>query len=326
VKPVFPYPTLFGDVELDVTSVSVDGSDLPYSRISRSERTVALHQTGRRHWERATMNLQATLPVQELADGPWSGVVCLATLSEKATNARSTARLTRGDDDIWRGSVELSRTRHSGRATLGLTVAATCEEVPGRLIGSLARNWLVDLEGVTPVRRRDIDIVEVDFAQGPPDWLSAFKESPWVVETVGDAPTLYLNSGAVEGLMDILRGNGGGPAEQTLREMTASQVASDAWTAMFHTAVSDLDMDDDGTPVMPTGWREAVLTTMLPDVLPGRPLTDALYDIEERRTKGFGWAELQTRVQYAAGRRSQVARKLIRAVRSVHRAQGSGTW
>ncbi|CAL9540931.1 hypothetical protein [Streptomyces sp. NPDC003090] len=324
MRAVFPYPTLFGDIDLDVTSVSVDGSDLPYSRISRPERTVALHQTGRRQWDSAILNLQATLPVRELADGPWSEVVCLATLSEKATNARTTARLTRGDDDTWRGSVELARARHLGRVDLSLVVAATCDGVPGRLIGTLARNWVVDLKGATPVRQRDVEIVEVDFSQGSPDWLHAFKESPWVVETTGDMPTLYLNSGAVEGLMDVLRGSGGGPAEQTLREMTASQVASDVWTAMFHTAISDLDVDEDGTPVLPTGWRESVLTAMLPDVLPGRPLTDALYDIEERRAKGFGWAELQTRVQYAAGRRSQIAKKLTHAVRSVNRAQEHG--
>lgn len=103
--------------------------------------------------------------------------------------------------------------------------------------------------------------------------------------------------------------------------MTASHIAQDAWTAMFHTAVSDLDVDDDGTPVMPTGWREAVLTAMLPEVLPGHPLTDALFDINERRTQGHGWSQLQTAIQYAAGKRSRVTKKLTNAVRTVDRAE-----
>lgn len=324
MKPVFPYPTLFGDVELEVVSVTVDGADLPYSRISKPERTVALHQSGRECWDQAGLRLRASLPEQELSEGPWSDVVCLAVLSEKATNSRTTARLTRGADGNLHGSIDLNHACHLSRATLSLVVVATVDGVAGRVIGSAARDWYVDLKATKPVRQREIEIVEVDFREGPHEWLRPFKESSWIVETTGDTPTVYLNTTAVEGLMEVLGSSGGSPAEKLLREMTASQIAQDAWTAMFHTAISDLDVDEDGTPIMPTGWRESVLRMMLPDVLPGRQLTDALYDINERRTKGFGWAELQTSVQYAAGRRSQIAKKLTTAVRSVDRAERSG--
>ncbi|MFI8188771.1 hypothetical protein ACIF8T_08215 [Streptomyces sp. NPDC085946] len=325
MKPVFPYPTLFGDVELEVVSVTVDGAELPYSRISKPERTVALHQSGRERWDQAGLRLKASLPDRELAEGPWSDVVCLAVLSEKATNARATARLTPGADGNLHGSIDLNRACHLSRAALGLVVVATVDGVAGRVIGSAAQDWYMDLKATKPVRQREIDIVEVDFREGPHEWLRPFKESSWIVETTGDAPTVYLNTTAVEGLMEVLGGSGGSAAEKLLREVTASQIAQDAWTAMFHTAVSDLDVDEDGTPILPTGWRESVLRMMLPDVLPGRQLTDALYDINERRTKGFGWAELQTSVQYAAGRRSQIVKKLTNAVRSVDRAERSGT-
>lgn len=323
MKPVFPYPTLFGDIELDVVSVSVDGADLPYSKISKPERTVALHQSGREHWERATTRLKVSLPEKELADGPWTDVVCLAVLSEKATNARIAARLTGGTNGKWHGSIDLVHACHLSRATLSFTVVATVGGIAGRVIGTAAQDWYVDLKVTTPLRQREIEIIEVDFGQGSHDWLRSFKESPWIVETTGDIPTVYLNTAAVEGLMEVLGGSGGSPAEKLLREMTASQIAQDAWTAMFHTAISDLEVDEDETPVVPAGWRESVLRMMLPDVLPGRQLTDALYDINERRTKGFGWAELQTSVQYAAGRRSQIAKKLTNAVRSVDRAERS---
>ncbi|MER7402357.1 hypothetical protein ABT373_07615 [Streptomyces sp. NPDC000070] len=321
MKPVFPYPTLLGDVGCEVVSVSIDGKPLPYTNVSATERVVALHQSGRADWEEATLDLRATLPEGELGDGPWQDVVCLATLTEKATNARTTARLHPASDGSRTGSITLSRALHLRRATLSLMVIATVDGVAGRLVGSAEQDWYVDLQEATPVRQREIEIVEIDFRDGPHEGLRPYKDSPWIVETSGDMPIVYLNTTAVEGLMEVLGSRGGGPTEKVLREMTASQVAQDAWTAMFHTAVSDLDTDEDGTPVMPTGWRESVLRQMLPDVLPGRQLTDALYEINERRTKGFGWSELQTGIQYAAGRRAQISKKLTTAVRTVDRTE-----
>jgi hypothetical protein len=321
VKPVFPYLTLLGDVGCEVVSVSVDGKPLPYTNVSATERVVALHQSGRVGWEEATLDLRATLPETELSDGPWQDVICLATLTEKATNARTTARLHPASDGSRTGSITLSRALHLRRATLSLLVIATVDGVAGRLVGSAEQDWYVDLQEATPVRQREIEIVEIDFRDGPHEGLRPYKDSSWIVETSGDMPVVYLNTTAVEGLMEVLGSRGGSPTEKILREMTASQVAQDAWTAMFHTAVSDLDTDDDGTPVMPSGWRESVLRQMLPDVLPGRQLTDALYEINERRTKGFGWSELQTGIQYAAGRRAQISKKLTAAVRTVDRIE-----
>lgn len=326
MKSVYPYPTLFGDIDLDVLSITVDGtSPLPYSHVSKPQKTVALHRAGRENWEYCTLHLRATLPEAELSEGAWTDAVCLAALTEKATNARSTTRLVRAADGTWNGTIDLHRSRHLERAALGLTVVATVDGVPGRMIGTTEQDWYVDLKGSTPVRQREIEIVEEDFGDGPQDWLRPYKDSPWIVETTGEVPTVYLNTGAVEGFVDLLGGSGGGPAERLLRDVLAGQIAQDAWTAMFHTAVGDLDTDEDGTPVMPTGWRESVLRAMLPDVLPGRQLTDVLYDIQERRTKGFGWAELQTTIQYAAGKRSRIAKKLTSAVRAVDAADRSGT-
>jgi hypothetical protein len=326
VKSVYPYATLFGDIDLDVVAITVDGvSPLPYSHVSKPERTVALHQSGREKWECCTIRLQASLPEAEIAGGEWTDLVCLATLTEKATNARTTAHIKRSADGVWSGTIDLHRSRHLHRATLGIAVVATVDGVGGRVIGTTAQDWYLDLERATPVRQREIEVAEVDFREGPEEWLRPYKDSPWIVETTGEVPTVYLNTGSVDGLVALLGRSGGSPAEKLLRDMASSQIAQDAWTAMFHTAVSDLDADEDGTPVMPTGWREAVLRMMLPDVLPGRQPTDALHDIEERRTKGFGWSELQTTIQYAAGRRSRIAKKLTDAVRAVERADRSGT-
>ncbi|WP_371403455.1 hypothetical protein OHA10_36910 [Kribbella sp. NBC_00662] len=300
----------------------MDGAELPYTRISRAEHTVALHQSGRADWYTATLRLSAELPDKELAEGPWTDVVCLATLTEKATNGRSAAMLLREDDGRWRGSIDLDRSRHLNRAILSLAVVGTLDGVSGRLIGVSGRDWAVDLQSTDPMRQRMIDIFEVDFVTGPHDWLRPFKESGWIVETGGENPAVYINTAAADGWTEVLNGTSTHPAAKLLREALAGQIAQDVWTAMFHTAIGDLELDEDGTPQMPPGWRESVLRMMLPDVFPGRQLDDALYEVHERRTKGFGWAELQTSIQYAAGRRSQLAKKLTNAVRTVVRDGG----
>ncbi|MFG2295353.1 hypothetical protein [Streptomyces sp. NPDC048603] len=320
----FPYPVLFGDVAVRVLSVRVDGDELPYSMISPSGRTVALHQAGRGSWERARLRVAVTVPDSELADGPWSDVVFLATLSEKATNARATGVLHRTAGGTVEGTVELDRARHHDRVTLGVSVVATVDGVAGRLIGSGKEPWYVDLRASTPERGQEIEIVETDFGGGEHEWLRPYRESVWIVETTGDMPTVYLNTAAVEGLIELLHARGGTPAERAVRDMTHSMIAQDAWTAMFHSAAGDLDTDEDGTPIMPSGWRESVLRSMLPHVLPGLQPADALHEILQRREKGYGWAELQTGVQFAAGRRSRNGRNLTTAVRSLGAALEAG--
>jgi hypothetical protein len=273
----------------------------------------------------ATLQLKATLPEEEIADGPWTEIVCLTVLTERATNARSTAHLSRDRDGQWHGTIDLVHGRHLNRASLSLAVVGEIGGVPGRLIGKAENDWYVDLRATTPRRQREIEIVQVDFREGSEEWLRPFKDSSWIVETVNDIPTVYLNTTAVEGLIEIINDTGGSPAEKLLRMMAASQIAQDAWTAMFHTAINELDLDEDDTPVMPTGWREAVLRMMLPDVLPGRQLTDALFEINARRTTGSGWPELQTNIQYAAGKRSQITKQLTTGVRTVERLERTTT-
>ncbi|MFD0721078.1 hypothetical protein [Streptomyces globosus] len=115
----FPYPTLFGDITLRVVSVGVDGDELPYQRISQAARTVALHQAGRDGWENAVLRVKVTVPDSELVEGPWTDVVFIAVLSEKATNARTTAVLRRTPGEASRA--QSSWTAHGTSAASRLT-------------------------------------------------------------------------------------------------------------------------------------------------------------------------------------------------------------
>lgn len=318
MNTLFPYPTLIGEIDVDVKQVRVDGRPLPLYVLSRPQHAVTLHQIERSNWDEGTLEIEVTMPVRELADGPWSEVSCVAILTERATNTRIVRPLRRDRlSGVWSGSVPVMRTLHRERALLDVYAVGTVDGVAGRIIGSADQSWVIDLLSPVPVRQREIDIVEVDFRDGPQEWLRPFKDAPWLMEMNGEIPTVLLNS-SFEGITTLLHGSGG-VLEKATSGLVAAQIAVEAWTAMFHSAVGNLEPDDDGSPQFPDGWRESVLRSMLPDVLPGTSAADALLEVHNRQTTGDGWAELQSRIQYAASRRAKLPKSLTAAVRAVTR-------
>jgi hypothetical protein len=258
--------------------------------------------------------------MEELADGPWSGVTCVAVLTEGATNTRLVSRLERRRDDrYWRGEIRVRRSAHLARAVLDVSVVGSHGGVDGRVIGTGDMPWVVDPLARTPTRQREVEVREEDFRDGPLEWLRPYKDAPWLIDTAGDMPAVLLNT-SFEGLVELLNG-ARGPLEKATATLVASQIAAEAWAAMFHSALGELECDEDGAPQLPGGWQESVLRIMLPEVFPGLHLADALVEAHTRRIEGHGWAEIQSRVQFAAGQRGQVPRNLTTAIRAVTRAQ-----
>lgn len=317
----FPYKTLAGEVTFRITAVRQDRTDLETSVFSNQERVVALHQVERDDWRSSRLSITATLPARELSNGPWSDVAVIAVLTEKSTNSRTATLLEResGGDSTWTGQLRFWSSAYRSQAELSVMVVATVEGVLGRVIGRSEDNWLVDLTARTPVRRHELQVSEVDFRDGPDEWLRPFKDSPWLIETSGDMPTVHLNT-SFDGISELLN-SGGSPMEKAVRDMLAAQIATDVWTAVFHSAVSDLELDAEGNPQWPGGWRDAVLRGMLTDVLPDQSGADALREIHARRTESSGWNELQPRINYAATRRAKVARNLGTAIRVLETSQ-----
>ena len=323
---VYPYRRLSGELSFEVTGVrqELEGRyqhDLDTRSFSTHERVVALHQAERRDWESVRLGLSATLPVRELTDGPWTEVSVIAVLTEKATNSRTTARLVQesaGDGGTWIGHLRFWRSAYRSRAELSVVAVATVDGVQGRVIGESEVPWDVDLTASTPTRQREMVVNEVDFITGP-EWLRSFKDAPWIVETSGDLPTVHLNTG-FEGISELIN-SAGSPLERAVRDMLAAQIAADVWTAVFHSLVSDLEVDEQGGPQWPGGWRDGVLRGMLADVLPDYSEPDALREIHIRRSESAAWNELQPRINYAAVRRAKVARNLGTAIRALDVSQ-----
>jgi hypothetical protein len=321
---VYPYPRLSGAVTARVTAVRLRGpgdarEQLDTRAFSVVEQVVALGRAERGDWQTARLALTATVPGREIeTKGYWSDIAVVAVLTEGATNARVVARLQPpvGGGRDWSGEIELDRDSHMDRASLAVHVIATAGGIPGRIIASTDQEWIVDVTSDAPLRERQLDVSTVSFARGA-DWLRRFRDAPWIVDISGRMPTVRLNSD-FEGLVALVEGQGS-KVESMVGEMLLAQMCTDVWTAVFHTAIGDLEVEEDGTPLFPPDWRGAVLREMLPDIVPGRSVEVALREVHTRRTGEGSWADLQPRIQYAAARRAQVPKALAATVRDIER-------
>ncbi|MFF0106882.1 hypothetical protein [Streptomyces hirsutus] len=320
----FPYSRLRGTISLRVDAARVKAPEHPREQLdsrARSvvERVVALGMAETEDWETATLTVSATIPSKATEpDGPWSDIVVVAVLTDRTTNTRVTSRLApemEGGRE-WCGELQVLRADILDRATLTVQVVATVDGVQGRIIGEAVDDWIVDVSSDTPTREQSFDIKEVGFAKGP-QRLRNFADAPWIVNASGTLPTVHINTD-FEGMTDLLSAEGQGP-EGLVNELLVSHMAADVWIAVFHSAIGDLEMEDDGTPLFPHGWQGEVLREMLPDVVPDRTLEDALREVHRRRVGATGWTELQPHIQHAAMRRAGVPRALSETVRGLNK-------
>ncbi|MET8698978.1 hypothetical protein ABZW10_08920 [Kitasatospora sp. NPDC004723] len=320
----YAYPRLTGPVTARVTAVRLRGPGESREHLesrgwSVVEQVVALGMAERDDWHTARLSLAVTVPAREIETKKhWSDVAVIAVLTEGVTNARTAARLRPGTDggQEWTGEVELDRDSHVDRASLTVHLVATVGGVAGRIIGSTEQDWLVDVISDAPLRDRQLDVSTVSFARGK-EWLRPFREVPWIVDVSGRMPAVRLNSD-FEGFAALVQ-SPGSKMETMVGEMLLAQMCAEVWTAVFHTAIGDLEIEEDGTPLFPPDWRGAVLREMLPDIVPGRSAEAALREVHNRRVGEGSWTDLQPRIQYAAARRADVPKALTTAVRDIER-------
>ncbi|MEU5308252.1 hypothetical protein [Streptomyces sp. NPDC021562] len=319
----YPYARLNRPVTLRVTSVSLklpDGTrdQLETTAFSTQQQAVALGIAGHADWVSATIGLSATLPPgANASDAAWSELRVLAVLTDGETNTRTSTDLTRDTEDgrDWSGSVEVLRDDHLGRASLAVYAVGTVDGVRGRSIAETDRNWIVDTISDDPVQELRLEVRRASFKRSAREWLQAYADAPWAVDASARVPTVFVNTD-VEGILALLDSNGSA-LESKVRDLLVAQMATDVWTALFHGAIGDLEVEPGAGPVFPTGWRGEVLREMLPDVVPGVHVEEALRQVHRRRTGDSGWVELQTRIHYAAIRRADATKALAYVIRGL---------
>ncbi|WP_432133226.1 hypothetical protein [Streptomyces sp. bgisy154] len=323
---IYPYKRLNRPITLRVTSVSLklpDGTrdHLDTSAYSTQQQAVALGVAGHDDWVSATVGLSATLPPgADAPDAAWSDLCVIAVLTDGETNVRTSTGLARDRDDSrdWSGSLEVLRDDHLGRASLAAYAVGTVDGVAARSIAETDRSWIVDTVSDEPVGGLQLEVRKASFTRSSREWLRAYADAPWIVDTSARVPTVFVNTD-VEGVVGLLDSSGSG-VESKVRDLLVAQMATDVWTAVLHGAIGDLEMEPGGGPVFPTDWQGEVLREMLPDVFPGVHVEEALRQVHRRRTGDSGWAELQTRIHYAAIRRAEASRALGYAIRSLEQA------
>jgi hypothetical protein len=306
---IYPYKRLNRPVALRVTSISLKLSDgtrdqLETTAYSTQQQAVALGIAGHTDWANAP-------------DAAWSDLRVLAVLTDGETNVRTSTGLTRDAEDgrDWSGSLEVLRDDHLGRASLAVHAVGTVDRVEGRSIAETDRSWIVDTVSEEPVRGLQLDVQKAPFGKSSREWLHSYADVPWIVDVSARVPTVFVNTD-VEGVIGLLDSSGSG-VEGKVRDLLVAQMATDVWTAVFHGAIGDLEVEPGGGPVFPTDWQGEVLREMLPDVVPGVHVEEALRQVHRRRTGESGWVELQTRIHYAAARRADAGKALAYAIRSL---------
>lgn len=320
---IYPYKRLNRPITLRVTSVTLNLPDgtrdqLETTAYSTQQQAVALGIAGHTDWVSATIGLSATLPPGANApDAAWSDLRVLGVLTDGETNVRTSWDLMRDVEGglDWSGSLKVLRDDHLGRASLAVHAVGTVDGVQGRSIAETDRSWIVDTVSDEPVRGLRLDVQKASFTKSSRELLRACADAPWIVDASARVPTVFVNTD-VEGVIGLLDSNGSG-VDSKVRDLLVAQMATDIWTAVFHGAIGDLEVEPGGGPVFPTDWQGEVLREMLPDVIPGVQVEEALRQVHRRRTGESGWVELQTRIHYAAVRRADATRALAYVIRGL---------
>ncbi|WP_438487271.1 hypothetical protein [Streptomyces sp. S186] len=315
MKAIFPYSVLTGDVDLAVDRVFVDNTPRRWDSVSDQEHVIALHEV-KGDWNEIRVKVTVTADGAELTGGPWNAVACVAVVRNRRTKIRHTFPLQPDGSGRWTGQVELRRGEHIGRCEIDAWIVAEVGGEYGRLIGRAKDVWHADFEALAPTRQRSIKMVWKDFTDEANPDLNDFRDDPWLLDGQADEPVLYLNS-AVEGLRAVLD-KAVAPEQKVVREIMASQIAAEAWVAMFNAATYAVETED-GEAQWPGGWHEDVLRRMLPDMFPDRAPGEALAELVERRTEGEGGGDLQRRLMHTATLQSRKPKAVTNALKTLGR-------
>jgi hypothetical protein len=237
MKTLFPYPVLFGDVDISIAEVAIDDEPV-LGRINADSHEVDLSNLERRDWVAAQIMVSLSGPASELES--YVDVVAVAVLNCGHSNTRTSLVLTRDDDTPgrWSGVVELERDHWYGRATLHSVIAATVDGVANRIIGTSV-DWMVAFDDLPrlPVTG-SLTIRWIDFGNPEDDapYLRHYATDPWYLRIDPSEPVLFLNRG-FEGLEALLTDRRRRPdAERALHNHARASLASEVWMTLFNAA------------------------------------------------------------------------------------------
>jgi len=325
---IYPYKRLFGDVEILLRKLKVDGEDVPGGRIDADRQEVRLIDLERSQWSQAEIEVTLTGPLVELRELHEDGRTprALALVHCAASNSRQAIELERDPQNLsrWQGTLELERSSWFGRLDLRGAIVDSVEGVGDRVIGEPAP-WVLRLDDVPPPPVTGaIETIWQDFSDPPEGqaWLKKVEREPAFLRLDDDQPVLFLNS-SLEGLKALLdRKTSREAAEQALHDQTRGAIAGDAWGAMFNASIQAIRQEDGEDPDWPEdAWKRTALEVLLELTHPDLTQDDALREVAEHRSDLNAGGPLQQQMFIAISKHVGAAALLRKAIKELNKVQ-----
>jgi hypothetical protein len=170
-------------------------------------------------------------------------------------------------------------------------------------------------QGRIPSRWRDFTTTEP--GENPID-AAYHGEISYVDLDAADGPVIYLNDG-VKGVRPLLEERHGRTRlERAIREASLDAIAQPAIVAIANAALSDAAPGDDADEIdwPADDWKRGVLESLLPLMYPDREAEAAL-ETAVTSMAGDGAADVQTRLQAAAGRHLKSTNHVLGVLRAL---------
>jgi hypothetical protein len=251
-------------LELELHDLYIDGQRLE-RRIDSGKRNVALH--GIEGWTEASVEIRASIEPDRLLEllppGEHETPHCDALLVVRcdATRWRHSWRLNPAPGGCeWTGWLALPRGQVHGSATASVflvrnsdrTNAAKHFAARRHLRLASSHEWRFVCDQGASASNEFIAVMWEDFASSPAPRRRLFVSSVYDLETSGEIPVLYLNSG-LPGLQTLMSSSAPHGPVAAARDLVCDLVAQGTWLVLA--AAAGLGSD---SPPASAGWRRAI--------------------------------------------------------------------
>lgn len=287
---LYPHETLNGNLHLHLEKVFLDEQPLAAQKIKQVFSIADLGRSGEADWQLASLEwllkYEPANGSQETADfaakygceiRAWLALDC------RPTNLRVSLKLmpteTSGE---WKGTLVIARENVSGSAKVQAWLAYDIRndhiEFKHR-VAAETYPWMIYLDPPRSFEREGgLQMHWIDFAKSEEiEWLHDYASAFSAIDMGSEVPRILLNNG-IAGLHDLLTDeNPGDPIRETLRTMTATNVARGAWMALAHQSLLNFkasggNLDDWPAPA----WQREVMQILALVLGPNQRLKDWL--------------------------------------------------
>ena len=319
MKELFPYPTLFGDVNLTVTEIYIDDKTVR-ERVDVDGCTVDLSRIEKSDWETARISLVVHAPPSEIANAIEAR--CIAVANCGPSNYRISVPLSEEPDTLgqWRGDLEIDRLYWYSQAQLRAHVVSTVAGTSNRIIGS-SEPWTLLYDDLPnrPIRGA-IKISWVDF-DNPGDgklFLRNHQDQYVFLSIDPDEPQLFLNR-SFDGLEQLLADRRRPGRDRALHDQTRASIADKTWSALFNAAIDAVEANADSGELEwpPIDWQRNILESLLVRMYPGKVAEEALHDAWTTRNASDSPGTLQQLLAPATAKQVGAPRLLRDGIRLI---------